>query len=262
MEGTPPQRDDAARRCRRVRMDLPVAGGHLCLEAAIPAGRCDLASIVPAARTIASRLASLTVSILRRHAIDVPCRKGCSTCCHYLVPLTVSEAMALRRAVEQLQPDRRDAIHARMAAWSAASDLPSSYHPRQDAPGTFARLADRYARNQTACPLLHAGLCTMYDARPIACREHSAMGPASRCHHSRGGTPTPVITSVFEALGRLHSELTGQPMEVIPMPSLHTWWQLHSDDESPAGDGETMIRRLGTILAEQFNTFVTSRRAG
>lgn len=243
-------------------MDLPVTSGSLCLEAAIPPGRCDLASLVPAARTIASRLSAMTVSILRRHDISVPCRKGCSACCHYLVPLSVAEAQALRRTIDRLQPSRRDALQAKLAAWSASSDLPSSCYPRQDKPGTFARLADRYAQRQTPCPLLHAGLCTMYDDRPIACREHAALGPSVACHHRRGGKPTPVITSVFEALSRLHAELTDRPMEVVPMPSLHDWWERHGDDESPAGDGETMIRRLGAILAEQFDTFVTSRRAG
>jgi uncharacterized protein len=71
------------------------------------------------------------------------CRPGCDACCRHLSVFAV-EAAALRDALSALPEP--DAARVRAASDSAAPDGP--------------------------CPLLHDGLCLLYEARPVICRTH------------------------------------------------------------------------------------------
>ena len=81
-----------------------------------------------------------TATSLESH---ISCRPGCDSCCRHLSIFAV-EAAALHRALCQLPGPEADFI--RQAAAASAPDAP--------------------------CPLLHGGLCLLYQARPIICRTH------------------------------------------------------------------------------------------
>lgn len=78
-----------------------------------------------------------------RWARHMACRKGCDACCRHIGLFPV-EAAAVRAAFEDAPPAIRDRI--RTQARKASPDGP--------------------------CPLLNAGACLLYGARPIICRTH------------------------------------------------------------------------------------------
>lgn len=93
---------------------------------------------------VASRCASIAAER------DWPCRRGCDACCRNLAaPLEISalEFLRLQAAFFALQPARREEIRARIDALSAE-------------------------QRPFVCPFLDRarGECSVYDARPIACR--------------------------------------------------------------------------------------------
>ena len=77
-----------------------------------------------------------------RFESQISCRPGCDACCRHLSIFAV-EAAALRQALSALaEPDA-------------------------------ALIRERAERaTEKACPLLHDGLCLLYQARPIICRTH------------------------------------------------------------------------------------------
>jgi len=87
-----------------------------------------------------------------REVAEVECRKGCAFCCHLNVTATALEAMHI--AAIMRMGGRADLERSVLAASDALSGLDSS-----------ARLA-----RKSPCPLLVQGACSIYQARPIACR--------------------------------------------------------------------------------------------
>lgn len=92
---------------------------------------------------------------LAQSPVVVDCQAGCSYCCYYHVPVTPAEALALAEYISTLPDAGRIAIQARLTATAAR----------------VAPLSQRvYITTNIPCAFLDAGRCSVYAARPIACR--------------------------------------------------------------------------------------------
>lgn len=94
-------------------------------------------------RQLVERVDDLCRRILQAYPEQIVCHKGCDSCCRHLSLFWV-EGVALALALEALP--ERDAETIRQRARSATPDGP--------------------------CPLLEAGCCLLYAARPLICRTH------------------------------------------------------------------------------------------
>lgn len=94
-------------------------------------------------RALILRVDELCGQTAARFDSEISCRPGCDACCRHLSIFAV-EAAALHRALGRLPGPQAGFI--RQAASVSTPDAP--------------------------CPLLHAGLCLLYLARPIICRTH------------------------------------------------------------------------------------------
>lgn len=104
----------------------------------------------------------------------VPCRGGCSACCHGPFDISVADAELVGRAVAGLPPQTRDRVVRRATdllermrrlepGWRAPYDIADLGEDR------FDQLADALA--DEPCPLLDAsGRCGIYHDRPLVCR--------------------------------------------------------------------------------------------
>jgi uncharacterized protein len=90
-----------------------------------------------------SRVDELTSGTAARFAAEMACRPGCDACCRHLSVFAV-EAAALRAALAGVGEEQAALVRAK------GGD----------------------AAPEDACPLLHDGLCLLYEARPIICRTH------------------------------------------------------------------------------------------
>lgn len=88
----------------------------------------------------------------------VACRAGCGTCCHVPVGVQAHEVLLAAEYIQtHVSPGDFEAVLARVAAHRAA----------------FAgRTMDERAALKTPCALLRDGSCSIYEARPEACRSH------------------------------------------------------------------------------------------
>jgi Fe-S-cluster containining protein len=148
---------------------------------------------------IASRVAATTAA-----QPDFPCRKGCDHCCRHLAALpqlTEPEWQLLRSGIEQLAPNTRAAVHARLAALGPTPPRP------------------------VTCPLLDtaSGACLVYDQRPIACRTYGFYVERDK------GLYCGIIQSSVERgeLGHVvwgnHASIEQRLASLGPTHSLHEW---------------------------------------
>jgi uncharacterized protein len=104
-----------------------------------------------------ARLTQITEGISRAVVPHTECRNGCSHCCHQAVTVMGPEVRAIERATG------RHAIPQHRAGVSF--------------PGLGGELRQRFS--QVPCTFLHHGRCTIYPARPLACRLHHSLEASS-----------------------------------------------------------------------------------
>jgi hypothetical protein len=109
-----------------------------------------------------------------RRWAEIECRKGCAFCCHLNVTATALEAIHIAAVLRM--GSRADLEHSVLTA----SDAHSGLDP-----------ASRLMR-KSPCPLLVLGACSIYPARPIACRTLVSLSArACERHFNAAGDPGP-----------------------------------------------------------------------
>jgi len=99
------------------------------------------------------------------------CREGCFTCCKEAVYTTED---AVRHAWDSLPPSEKIAIIPRLAEWvERVNPVIKIKEPH----------VLQYRSKNAWCPFLKDGKCTVYSARPGACRTHIAVGPKAHCEN-------------------------------------------------------------------------------
>lgn len=87
----------------------------------------------------------------------ISCKTGCTYCCHYHVMVSATEVFAMVEAIEKLPPHDRDMLKRRVQEVAAR---------------TKGMPRDVYLHTNIECAMLREGKCSVYAARPIACRGH------------------------------------------------------------------------------------------
>lgn len=107
--------------------------------------------------------------ILRRADYGLPCKAGCSLCCHLRVEAFAHEILALHRAIDALPAERREDTARRLRANAAHI---SAIGPEQ------------HLLTNIPCALLVEDRCSLHELRPLSCaRYHSTdLGACQRSH--------------------------------------------------------------------------------
>ncbi len=93
--------------------------------------------------------------------VQPACQKGCAACCNLRVTVTPLEIMAIVNHLETcFSPGEISIFTARIAAADRV---------------TRGLSALQRLQAQVVCPLLEDGICTVYPARPVACRVYHAL---------------------------------------------------------------------------------------
>jgi len=109
-----------------------------------------------------------------RHPGIIPCRAGCSACCHGPFDISAADALLVRDAVRALPPGLRSEVRGLAESQIVAM---RRVEPSLIAPWDIAVLGeDRFdalvdAFEDAPCPALdQAGACMIYESRPMICR--------------------------------------------------------------------------------------------
>lgn len=199
----------------KVRVTVRSPSATLALTLAVPPSPVEVACIVPALHALDDSLISDAAAAVEHAGRGITCRRGCTACCFQLVPVTEMEAPFLNRTVDSLPPNQAQAVRARAAdairILEAADLLSELGRIGQLSQTDVESLAIRYFRVQVPCPFFDGASCSIYEHRPLACREYLVTSERERCE--RFGEETvdrvPLPISLFSHLtqdGRIGSE--------------------------------------------------------
>jgi Fe-S-cluster containining protein len=124
-------------------------------------------------RTLLQSLDHWTTTAHQLHPGVIPCRQGCTACCHGPFDISVADVLLLRETVAELPQERRAALLARAEAAAArqqglAPDWPAPFDVRELGEARFDEVCDALATEP--CPCLEDGGCVVYEGRPAVCR--------------------------------------------------------------------------------------------
>ena len=224
---------------RRLTVELALPGGRVGVEMEVPMEEVPMRALLPALRTTADAFVSYAAGQSAARGKPVSCAKGCGACCRQLVPVAEAEARRLAALVEELPEPRRSVVRSRFAdavARAEAAGLLPALEGRAD------RLVEKNLETGLAyfalgipCPFLEDESCSIYEERPIACREYLVTSPPAACSEPSRETiaSVPLPTRVWAAMAREEKGVPGsEPAPCVPLVAALRWAAAHLDAET------------------------------
>ena len=238
-------------------LKLDILGRQVDFRIRVWKDHARLSDIVPLARTLCTKITDTVVQSIHSDGGRVPCHKGCSACCSYLVPLSVPEAFWLKEEVSAAPAHRRES--AWRACLCAARHILSHKCPepftRETGETSLASPVDRnlvsswYSNLRLACPFLRNDVCTIYDQRPLACREHFVKDSPEACGDECGvAEPLEMPVQVPNVLGQLASELESTSVEAVILPLALVWCEENPERSERTWPAAMMVERFAEIM--------------
>lgn len=250
----------------RFEVALNTPAGRLTTAIDVPTGFIPITAIVPVTRRLGEEAAELEVQQAVEAGRAISCRKGCAACCRMLVPLSAPEAFALSEYVEQLPPDRRTLLlnHLsdtkdrliREGLWDRLNDVAETSRPVSDE--ELDPINQSYYALRIPCPYLENELCSIYEARPAACRELLVTSPAELCQDLVHNpiVPLPVSMRISSILGLVWGTLTSTPPRLIPLPMALEWAEQHEEEARRTWPGSSLLDqvldKMWRFLSQEF----------
>jgi Fe-S-cluster containining protein len=239
-----------------VEVDFAIAGERIHGEIPVPTGPTAPDELLPVFRAVAEMVVELGVAAANARGESVSCRAGCGACCRQLVPISPVEARLLTELVEALPAARRAAVAARFrdaaARLDAAGLLEKLAHPERFSDPDLHALGLDYFQEGIACPFLEDESCSIYEERPIACREYLVTSPAAECARPSAETVhvVPLAGKASTALARLEEQAGARFVPWVPLALAPGWVASHP--EPPLlRPGPELLRDFFTRLAER-----------
>ncbi|HNY39548.1 MAG TPA: YkgJ family cysteine cluster protein [Bryobacteraceae bacterium] len=196
----------------------------------LPTGPVRVVELLPVMNAVAGLVVDNAVDEAVDEGRTVTCKAGCGACCRQPVPISVHEAEALLKLVAGMEWERRTKVEGRFAeamrrmeesglieAMRGIGQLTDEVERRD--------LALKYFTLGVACPFLEEESCSIYEHRPMRCREYLVTSPAENC-----AKPTPESVKMVvlkgapaQALYRLGSGEAEVAPEFIVMTLLPDW---------------------------------------
>jgi Fe-S-cluster containining protein len=218
------------------RRRLQVLGQPLDLEATIVAP--SVGALFEAGRGISEQFTDHVRKRELARGHTTSCHEGCSACCEHLVPISTIEAVHLSSVVDTLPEPRRAAVKRRFTDVASrlrkAGMLDPDRRSALRAPAVregeslWDATSRRYRELALPCPFLEARRCSIYEDRPLVCREYAVTSPPERCAHPRSegvvALPRPVRMSEVLA-DTMRGLLPPDAEDATSIPlALTLWW--------------------------------------
>ena len=166
----------------RFKLDL----GDRAMEATVrvPEAPVALPELLPVLHSFQDALMTVVEARARKAGTPASCRAGCGACCRQLVPVSEAEARYLFDYVDGLPAERQAAVRERFRAALARLEAAGVRKRIEAVPSDQQErdaLALEYFRLGVACPFLEDERCSIYEQRPMKCREYLVSSPAAEC---------------------------------------------------------------------------------
>lgn len=237
------------------RVQLAIRGQPIRFEITVPTAPTRLRDLLPIFQGLTDAVVAIGARDVEREGRGVSCRKGCGACCRQPVPISESEAHALRELVDGLPEPRRSEVRARFegarARLAEAGLFEPFKHPVPMAATQKQALALAYFRLGIPCPFLEDESCSIHGDRPVACREYLVSSPAVHC-----AAPTPETIAVVSLPAKVSSVLramdrpaTADRLGWLALAAALDWSEARFE-EPPPQPGPAWVEELFRRLAK------------
>ena len=238
-----------------VEFEIDIAGEMVEFQIHVMDGDMKLADIVLLAQMVGDKIIDVTVVNAESNGNVISCVQGCSACCNYLVPLSVPEALWLRKEISsQAQTQQRQVMRAcLMASRRILKCQPPVLFINQktqtpQSSSDVNLISNWYKSLKLQCPFLKNKICTIYQARPLACREHIAINPAGSCRGDQRAELVEIAVSMVDVLVQLTAELEEADPEAVVMPLLLAWCDGNLERSEQTWPAAVIVGRFVKII--------------
>ena len=250
--------ENAKTETRRLAVELALPEGSVRVEMDVPTGDVPMEGLLPALRTTADALVAFGAALSKRDGRPVSCTKGCGACCRQVVPIAPAEARRVAALVEEMPEPRRSVVKGRFAeAWRRIEEaglLPALEGRGPRTPGGAVEVGLAVFRLGIPCPFLEEESCSIYEERPIACREYLVSSLPVHCATPAPETiaAIPLPTRVWAAIAREEQGIADtDPVRCVPLVLAPRWTDAQTDAVSPQ-PGPELLRRVYGRFANDF----------
>jgi Fe-S-cluster containining protein len=258
------------------RIHLHVLGEEHTVCVPLPLGERTVFDLLPAARALTATVTEAALEQARRQGRSISCRAGCGACCRQLVVISQVEARALADLVAAMPAERQAVIRARFAAALRRLEEAGLLDPTEPRGGRALlgpdvgsrqrlvwEVATRYYRQQIPCPFLENESCSIYEDRPLVCREYHVTSPPECCAHLDEGGVEKVLPPVHlgDVLACTAGRATATSEQTLPLVLSLEWAETHGAALDAPRDGMGLFQAMMAELDQQYRTAFDRRDA-
>jgi Fe-S-cluster containining protein len=185
---------------------LRIGGAPLEMEMTVPANAVKPRRMLPIFQQMSNAFVELSMNAATANGEEISCKAGCGACCSQPVPIAEVEAYHIAELVESMPEPRRTEIKERFRVavgyfsnkkWfdRMKACVSGHAHNTDELKKAALALVMEYFHENVPCPFLEKGSCSIYEARPLACREYLVTTPAENCSR-----PTAQTVKVMDLL--------------------------------------------------------------
>ena len=232
---------------------IPLRTDSLSLTIQVADRPARPSDLVPLARAMSDRITDACVREARQAGLCVPCRKGCSTCCHFLTAVSAPEAMRLSEDIKSLGGKQERTL---LAACLDASKLILNAPPPPPGSGDgpdehLRRLSRWYASLDLACHFLTDNACSIYANRPIACREFVVVSSPGQCGPEGTASSLDLPIRMSECMHELACQVAQADQPTLMLPLARLWAQTNPANAQLTRPADELVERLLHVVSRQ-----------
>jgi Fe-S-cluster containining protein len=237
-------------------IEFKIASEPVRAEIKLPPGPIRARQMLPLFQSLTNLIVDEGVAAAEKKSEKLSCKQGCGACCRQLVPISKMEAHHLRDLVEHLPEPRRSEIRGRFAEASRRLQkeglLEKLQKPEETRVEDIRPVGLGYFSLQIPCPFLEAESCSIYEQRPLACREYLVSSPAQNCYRpsQEGIRGIGLAGKMSHVISRLDDPKQTGILPWVPLILALEWAEAHPEEPPPRPAPE-ILREVFDRLAGQ-----------
>lgn len=221
-----------------------------------------LIDIAHVAKSLSVRINSIVRTKVVESGFTIPCAAGCDACCYFLILLSPPEAIRIVEEVIMKMPiERREHImqHCDELKERTFRLLPKHLYPKNAnnvSNSEIRSISTWYTTLQQPCFFLRDNSCSIYEQRPIVCRDWLVTGSTAQCQFGQAAASVPVEMplNVGDILRRIVGELEGVPPQGVFLHDIFTWYEASKELRERKWPAKEMIESFVEALHESRNS--------
>jgi Fe-S-cluster containining protein len=218
-------------------INLAGEGWRLSTTITVPAGKTTMREVLPTFQLLANASVAQGEEASRAEGLPMSCKKGCAACCRQFIPINQGETRLLADLVDALPEPKRSVVRERFAEArrrveaAGLMDQLNAFETWQDEEAEAFGL--KYFRLGIACPFLEDEACSIYEDRPLICREYLVTSPAENCSRPSADTirMLKLPLNVWMAVARSQREPDSkESLPLVPLILLLEWTAAHPSE--------------------------------